>query len=177
MKRQYLYLILIIVIIVGTIIFIYCPSKPVTTIFLVRHAEKADVPGNDQPLSPAGEARALELAHVLEKAGIDAIFATTYQRTQQTVGPTAIAYNLIPHIIADLDNEQLVNVIRNDFEGQEVLVAGHSHTLAPIMQLLGISEPPALDGDEYDNLFIISVQFAYPQRTWVRHLQYGAFSP
>src|SRR5512138_1042300 len=61
-------------------------ARPVTTVILVRHAEKKLEPGNPDPdLAPAGEARAQELARMFGGAGINAIFATQFKRTQQTV--------------------------------------------------------------------------------------------
>src|SRR4029453_9075189 len=65
-------------------------SRPVTTIILVRHAEKNIEPNNPNPnLSPAGQARAQELVRVLGNAGITAIYATQFVRTQQTAQPLA----------------------------------------------------------------------------------------
>src|SRR5260370_22141468 len=64
--------------------------RPVTTVILVRHAEKIIDPNNADPdLSPAGEARAQELVRMFGDAGITAIYATQYKRTQQTVKPLA----------------------------------------------------------------------------------------
>ena len=51
----------------GVIVFAYFAtfSRPVTTVILVRHAEKNIEPDNPDPdLSPAGQARALELTRV-----------------------------------------------------------------------------------------------------------------
>ncbi|WP_352924625.1 phosphoglycerate mutase family protein [Mesorhizobium sp. M0698] len=62
----------------------------VTTVFLVRHAEKADNSA-DPPLSPDGAARAQTLAHTLVDAGIDAVFVTNFVRAKQTGAPTASA--------------------------------------------------------------------------------------
>src|SRR5438067_13250377 len=60
--------------------------RPVTTVILIRHAEKVIDPNNSDPdLSPAGQARAQELARMFGDGGINAIYATQYQRTQQTV--------------------------------------------------------------------------------------------
>src|SRR2546430_16945841 len=64
--------------------------RPVTTIILVRHAEKIIDPNNpDVDLSAAGQARAQEVARMFGDAGINAIYATQYKRTQQTVKPLA----------------------------------------------------------------------------------------
>ena len=63
-------------------------SRPVTTVIVVRHAEKNIEPSNPDPdLSPAGQARAQESARMFGDAGINAIYATQYKRTQQTVKP------------------------------------------------------------------------------------------
>src|SRR5882724_305486 len=65
-------------------------SRPVTTVIVVRHAEKNIEPSNPDPdLSPAGQARAQELSRMFGDAGVNAIYATQYKRTQQTVKPLA----------------------------------------------------------------------------------------
>ncbi|PYS80691.1 MAG: hypothetical protein DMF70_10390, partial [Acidobacteria bacterium] len=57
-------------------------SRPVTTVILIRHAEKIIDPNNSHPdLSPAGQARAHELARMFGDSGINAIYATQYKRT------------------------------------------------------------------------------------------------
>src|SRR5437773_8048647 len=62
--------------------------RPVTTVIVVRHAEKNIEPANPDPdLSPAGQARAQELARMFGDAGVNAIYATQFKRTQQTVKP------------------------------------------------------------------------------------------
>src|SRR5688572_14427585 len=60
----------------------------VTTVILVRHAEKAG-PSGDVPLSEPGLARANELARVLQGVKIDAIYSTPFERTRKTVAPIA----------------------------------------------------------------------------------------
>lgn len=66
-------------------------SQATTTVIFVRHAEKAAMPENDPGLSPAGEQRVAELTRQLVDAdviaGIDAIYATPYKRTEETVRP------------------------------------------------------------------------------------------
>src|SRR4030095_14351548 len=70
-------------------------SRPVTTVILVRHAEKNIEPNNPNPnLSPAGEARAQELVRILGSSGITAIYASQFVRTQQTVQPLATRLGL-----------------------------------------------------------------------------------
>ena len=62
--------------------------KPMT-VFLVRHAERADAPREDPPLTEAGSARAQLLARMLGKSGIKAIYTSQYLRTKATAEPLA----------------------------------------------------------------------------------------
>src|SRR5438132_12240842 len=74
----------------AVVVFAYFATfrRPVTTVILVRHAEKVIDPNNNDPdLSLAGQARAQELARMFGDAGVNAIYATQYKRTQQTVKP------------------------------------------------------------------------------------------
>src|SRR5438874_13376162 len=59
-----------------------------SAVYLVRHAEKAAV-GKDPDLLPQGQVRARNIAAILGKAGITAIFSTPTARTQQTAAPLA----------------------------------------------------------------------------------------
>jgi broad specificity phosphatase PhoE len=64
-----------------------------TKYYLVRHAEKQDDSSNAL-LSAAGLARANILRDSLLGKGIDRVFASTFQRTQQTAQPLATALDL-----------------------------------------------------------------------------------
>ena len=171
MRKAIVYPIVIVVVMI--LIGYFCWFGPTTTLFLVRHAEKALVPGSDPPLSAEGLMRAQALAHVLKNAGIDAIFATEYQRTQQTVGPTADAYGLTPVDHPSSDTEGLIDQIFNDHKGEEVLVSGHSNTLPEMLQELGIQPAPGIPDEVYDNLFIVRVRHGLFQQTRLIHLKFG----
>src|SRR5215510_1352777 len=74
----------------AVVVFAYFSTfnRPVTTLLLVRHAEKNIEPNNPDPdLSPAGQQRAQEIARMFGNAGINAIYATQFKRTQQTAKP------------------------------------------------------------------------------------------
>src|SRR5258706_2170501 len=76
----------------AVVVFAYFATfrRPVTTVILIRHAEKNIEPNNPDPdLSPAGQARAQELVRMFGDTGINAIYATQYKRTQQSVKPLA----------------------------------------------------------------------------------------
>lgn len=130
----------------------------VTTVLLVRHAEKVyppHDPDEETPLSPAGEARARKLADVARKAGVTAIYATRFIRTQQTAQPLANFLKIQP-IVEDGIN-QLVNKILSDHRGDVVLVAGHSPTVPQIARLFGATIPQRVQSvEDFDNLFVVT---------------------
>ncbi len=136
-----------------------------STIFLVRHAEKAEgAPGSgeakDPGLSETGRARAESLATVLKDAGISAIFATEYQRTQQTAEPLAHAIQLDVNLVPAKETAMLVSKLK-ETQGN-ALVVGHSNTIPDILKALGATVVYSLDEGDYDNLFVF-VPGATPQ--------------
>jgi broad specificity phosphatase PhoE len=151
-------------------VFYFCWwNGPLTTIILVRHAEKAT--GQDPPLTTDGHARAGKLAHAVISAEVDAIFVTDRLRTQQTADSAEAYLGLTNIILPEQAIQDLVNEINNNHQGEVILVVGHSHTLPDIIQGLGISQPPPILSNEFDNLFII-----HKHRYWnikLTHLKYG----
>lgn len=133
-------------------------SSPITTVILVRHAEKAG-PAGDVPLSPAGIERANELVRVLAGTSIAAVYTTPYLRTEQTAGPLAKAHVLEPIIVKTNDTyaHDLVETIRHDHAGETVVVVGHSNTTVDVLKQLGIANPPAIADSQYDDLFVVSL--------------------
>ena len=57
-------------------------------LIILRHCEKSG-DGLCDPLTRKGQADALRLARTLEGQGIDAIFASPYRRSQETIAPFA----------------------------------------------------------------------------------------
>ncbi len=146
-------------------------SKP-TTVILVRHAEKAAEGGDNPALSEQGRKRANALRHALEKARVSAIYATQYQRTQQTVQPLADALKIPVTQIDAADAKKLVAQIREKHRGETVVVAGHSNTVPGLIKALGASDAPAIADGDYDNLFVVT--FAENTPAQLLHLRYGA---
>jgi len=152
--------------IVRTLVFLLVaglarPALAQQSIFLIRHAERADsVPGqpptmaNDPDLSDAGRARAQSLASLMKDAGITAIYTTEYKRTQQTVAPLAKTLGLTPVVIKASETARLVKELAAG--KSNVLVVGHSNTVPDVIKGLGVTTPPAIGDDEFDNLFIVT---------------------
>lgn len=151
-------------------------SRPLTTVILVRHAEKNIEPNNPDPdLSPAGQARAQELVRVLSAAGVNAIYATNYKRTQQTVKPLADSLGLPVGILDAKKTPDLVKEILTAHRGQTVFVAGHNNTVPEIVGALGGGNFPVIPENEFDNMFIVSVYKSGHAK--VVKIKYGSASP
>lgn len=132
--------------------------RPVTTVILVRHAEKIIDPNNpDVDLSPAGQARAQEIVRMFGEAGVNAIYATQYKRTQQTVKPLADKLGLTVNVIGSKNTADLLARIRSENSGQTIFIAGHNNTVPEIVAALGGPTYPIIPESEYDNLFIVTV--------------------
>ena len=130
-----------------------------TTLILVRHAEKKIVPpeNKDPDLSPAGQARADELARMFADSGIAAIYATQYKRTQQTVKPLADKLKLPVTQIEAKKTADLVKEIRAHNAGQVVFIAGHNNSVPEIIAAIGGPQLPIIPETEYDNLFVLTI--------------------
>ena len=176
LKRAFCYPVLIVCLIVIVIIGAFCRYSPVTTVILVRHAEKATEPPDDPPLTLEGTLRAQILAHVVENAGIDVIFTTELRRTRATVEPTAAGLGIAPVIIPAANTDELVASINSEHRGMTILVAGHSNTIPVIMETLGVPDPPAIADGDYDDLFVVHIRHSVFRYTRLTHLQYGVAS-
>jgi broad specificity phosphatase PhoE len=133
------------------------------TIFVVRHAERAEAPpaagaamtapSDDPPLSIAGHERAARLASMLRSANIKYIFATEFLRTRQTAAPLAQARHLETVSIPGKEPDALITELRGLKGG--ILIVGHSNTIPDILKRLGIKEEIAIPDSEFDNLFVV----------------------
>ena len=78
----------------------HAEQHPLTSVVvLVRHADKANEPADDPPLTPAGKRRAQDLASALRNAGLTAIITTQFLRSRQTALPLATENQIRPEII------------------------------------------------------------------------------
>jgi broad specificity phosphatase PhoE len=132
-----------------------------STIFFVRHAERADSGSGEAPkmatdpdLSAAGRARAQSLATVLKDAKITSIFTTEYKRTQQTAAPLAKALGLTITPVSSKDMAHLVKQLKA--VAGNALVVGHSNTVPDVIKALGAPPPAQIADDEFDNLYVLT---------------------
>lgn len=142
-----------------------------TTVYLVRHAEKASDNPSDPELSTKGYARADSLATQLREAGINVIITTHLRRTILTAAPLARVRNVTPEIVpvrgttaAHVDS--VVAAIRRN-PGATILVVGHSNTIGRIAEALGGDKVGDLCDNEYSNLIVLAMPRAKPTRMLV----------
>jgi broad specificity phosphatase PhoE len=161
-RRQRLIQVIVIYTAIAVGLAWFFESQATTTIIFVRHTEKALEPADDPGLSEAGRRRAAELARQLVDAdvvaGIDAIYATPYRRTQETAQSTADALDLPINTYDAADTETVLETILKNHKGKIVLVVGHSNTVPVLIANLGASKKvPPIHEDEYDNIYVISI--------------------
>lgn len=149
-------------------------KPPVTTIYLVRHAEKFPAPGLLDPgITPVGEVRAQLLAQRLGRRQPVALFTTDTRRARATLTPLAQATSLTPLIYDPKKPDALAIQIYKEYVGRTVVVVGHSDTLLPLLAALGVQAPvQEIKDNEYDYLFRVELRPGEFARLKVEH--YGA---
>lgn len=180
--KRFLNLVVVISLISCIIIPVYAQSDKITTLFLVRHAEKAS--GSDDPdLTPAGKERADALGYVLLNVKLDAVFATKYKRTQQTAQPAAGSQNLQIETIPSLrqnDLTEYTDKILEKHKGGNILIVSHSNIVPALIKIIRKEEftirgMKYLDDNAYDDLFVVS--FTERESAVVSNLKYGKQTP
>ncbi len=158
--RTALVFIMLFAVLGAVVLFAYFSTfeRRMTTIILVRHAEKNIEPANSDPdLTPAGLVRSQELARMFGDAGLKGIYATQYKRTQQTVKPLAEKIGLAVTTVDAKSTAELVKKIRAQHNGEVVFVAGHNNTVPEIIAALGGPQLPIIPETEFDNLYIVTI--------------------
>ena len=145
-------------------------EMPVTTVILVRHAEKVMDAGDDPGLTDAGQTRAERLALLLSACNLKGIYSSQWMRSRLTAAPTAKEFGLSVTQVDAKESKKLAAEILLQHAGQTVLVVGHSDTLSEIVHALGGGSIPDIGDNDYDNLFVISVYA--PQKASVLLLKY-----
>jgi 2,3-bisphosphoglycerate-dependent phosphoglycerate mutase len=103
----------------------YSQTSP-TTIYLIRHAEKADSTSNTE-LSKAGKLRAENWAKHFKAIKIAAVYSTDYNRTLQTAAP--IAKQAVVEVQKYSHREFDLKKLAVQHPGQTIVIIGHSNTI------------------------------------------------
>lgn len=146
-----------------------------TTVFVVRHAEKAPEPKADPPLTAAGTSRAEALVEVLGAVKVTAVLSTDFARTRSTAAPLAARLGLTTELVDARapDHARVVaDGLLSRHRGGTVVVVGHSNTAPDIVAALGAPRPAEICEGEYDNLYVVQVPVTGPAT--IERRKYGA---
>lgn len=126
-----------------------------TVVIFLRHAEKTHR-GDTAELSAAGRRRAAALPLDLQPYRPVALFASDRRRTQQALEPLATRLGQPLQIYERGQEAALGQRLLSLYEGQTVVVCGHSDTLGALVRALGhVPEFPEVQG--FDRLWVLRI--------------------
>jgi phosphohistidine phosphatase SixA len=140
--------------------------RATTTLIFVRHAETE--PGvaldADPPLSDRGRRRAERLADFLADvdvvASVDAIYATTSRRTQETAEPLRARLGQTFNIDDPYRVERMARRLLRDRKGKITLFVMDADAIAPLVaELHGSRNIATIPADDYDEIFIVTMPY------------------
>lgn len=151
-------------------------SQATTTVLFVRYGELAGGDSGNPGLSPAGRARAAELARVVGDidviAGVDAIFATQFRSTQETAESLAERLQIPVQVVDSGNIDGLEQMILREYKGKIVLVISDREAIPALIQAFhGSKKLPPMSDAEHDNLYIVSIPWHGKVKTL--RLKYG----
>jgi len=169
---------LIFLILLANFASIIAQQSEITTVIIVRHAEK-EVPAEnmqavemskqgDVKLTKMGEQRAVKLAEMLSESEVSAVFSTNTTRTIETVNNYADKNGL--EIFLYDDTGELAENIISEYGGEKILVSAHSNTIGALMKSLGTESVPQIEHDYYSGFFIVTITSG-GSVSWL-HLEY-----
>ncbi|PKA84605.1 histidine phosphatase superfamily protein (branch 1) [Ulvibacter sp. MAR_2010_11] len=133
-------------------------AAAITTYYLIRHAEKDRTdPENSNPnLTEAGVQRARNWASFFQHIDLDKIYATNFNRTQQTASFVATKKNI------EVQSYNPSNLYDEAFQkqtiGKTVLVVGHSNTTPQFVNaILGETKYTDMNDNDNGSVYVVSV--------------------
>jgi broad specificity phosphatase PhoE len=134
-------------------------SAAAQTVYVVRHAEKADT-SSDPMLSAAGVERAQALSAALADAHPDLILVSPLQRTALTAAPTAGHHGVTPVAVpfdGGVEGQVAATVARVRAQPSDavVVIVGHSNTVPLIARALGYAEAADMPECEFDRMTVL----------------------
>ncbi len=150
-------------------------NKPlVTTIYLVRHAEKDSTSDAADPLlSAVGQVRAQALRQTLLRHHPVALFTTDTKRTRATLAPLAEALQLQPQVYDPRRGRDMTDRILKEYAGKSVVVVGHSNNVLSLIDDFGAT-PPVDEIGEKDYEYLFTVRVVQGEMPTVDMRGYGA---
>ena len=150
-------LIFLLIAFLGSFCEVKVQNEPLTTIYMLRHAEKAGQPTDDPPLNDLGKQRAQKLMYLLGEIEFQTIYSSDYLRTKNTVKPLAEAKSLTTEIY-DAHDKSFIQKALSQNTGGNYLIVGHSNTIPALVNYLtGEDAYGQLEESEYDKLFVVTL--------------------
>ena len=130
-------------------------ENEVSTIILIRHAEKAEAHLKDPSLSEVGKERAEVLVQLFKDTPIALFYTTPYKRTTETITPIAKANDKEVFTYNPSDKNSIAEMMLSG-KGKRMLIVGHSNTIPQLVNsLIGKNEFTTLNENDYGKLFIV----------------------
>ena len=150
-------------------------SKPVvTTVYIVRHAEKDSTSNPADPtLSALGQVRAQALRQLLVRRQPAALFTTNTTRARATLAPLAEALKVEPQEYDPRRGRDLADRILKEYPGKTVVIVGHSNTVLSLIDDFGLV-PPVDEIGENDYEYLFTVRLVEGMMPTVDMRGYGA---
>ena len=153
--------------IVACLIINVALAQETTTIYLIRHAEKASDGTTDPGLSDAGMDRTKKWGDYFQDKNISTYYMTKYKRAVETATYTngqvmsllskpGTTYNIM---MKNYDPMSLsLKDVAKENKGKNIVIVGHSNTIpAQINALIGEKKYADMQENEYGNLYIIKI--------------------
>ena len=130
-------------------------ENEVSTIILIRHAEKAEAHSKDPSLSEIGKQRAEALVQLFKDTPIALFYTTPYKRTTETITPIAKANGKEVLTYNPSDKSSIAEMILAG-KGKRMLIAGHSNTIPQMVNsLIGKNKFTNMDENDYGKIWIV----------------------
>ncbi|MFQ3212569.1 MAG: 2,3-bisphosphoglycerate-dependent phosphoglycerate mutase [Marivirga sp.] len=150
MKKHIIFILLL-------VLTVACDTQKEPIVFFVRHAEKDSFTPKDPSLSIDGVMRSVDLQKWFEGKQIDSILSTNTKRTLETAVPLAKAQGKEIGIYEPMNFEAFAIAIKA-LKADTIVIIGHSNTILPQIEALGITKPQeAIGENEYNKLFQVNL--------------------
>ncbi|WP_299226620.1 serine hydrolase [uncultured Psychroserpens sp.] len=127
--------------------------KKTTTLYFVRHAEKANDGTRNPGLTNEGKSRSELISKIMGSKNINAVYSTAYKRTTETAQPLAKLIGKNVNFYDPTNTTSILDIIAKN-EGQNIVIVGHSNTIPAMLNFLEKSSNyQVIPEAEYDNLF------------------------
>ncbi|MFD0751027.1 hypothetical protein ACFQZS_12800 [Mucilaginibacter calamicampi] len=124
-----------------------------TSVWIVMHAET----GKQDVLNSAGQARAEELAKILKREKLQAIYIDETKAAQQTADVLGQKAKILPRVYAD-SIKALADKIKKNFVGNKVLVVAKYNNVIPLLSALGAASPfSGVAANDNDLMFTVTL--------------------